>query len=378
MARCQVKQGDVLGARRSAEKARQAARRAAPVEMALAHTAAAFAEAGSYREALDIARTIDDRGSLTIAMADIAVLQSRSKDPGASLTAREALRMAGADPSRLKDSADAWQHLARAWARIGDPAGAWNWAEQLPSPRDRAYALLGLAQGVLQPVDDWERSFAPPDVEHINVVAVLGELQRPGRPLTREPSRVPGTDVIGRDWKKPALEGLVRRGEDVASLIDSLKNGDASMRAAAARSLGRPGLAAGEAVPALVEALRDKEVQVPDAAAAALARVGAVAVPELVKGLKDEEAAFRLAVVQTLGLLGPKAAKAVPALTEALQDSQATVRRYAAVALGKVGPIARQAAPTLVEALKDPDAEVRTAAALALRLIQGRRPLRSQ
>ncbi len=55
----------------------------------------------------------------------------------------------------------------------------------------------------------------------------------------------------------------------------------------------------------------------------------------------------RSAVIRTLGWFGPSAAVAVPDLIQALSDEQQQVRVEAAITLGKIGPEARAAIPVL-------------------------------
>ena len=58
--------------------------------------------------------------------------------------------------------------------------------------------------------------------------------------------------------------------------------------------------------------------------------------------------------------MGPAAQDAVPELVRLLKDPDAAVRRAAAEALGQIGPAAKDAVPELVKLLKDPDKSVRT------------------
>ena len=70
-------------------------------------------------------------------------------------------------------------------------------------------------------------------------------------------------------------------------------------------------------------------------------------VADLIKGLKDPDAAKRKDAAMELGAMGPRARTAVPALTAALKDDSEAVRQAAALALGSMGPAANSAVPML-------------------------------
>ncbi|MFO0964375.1 MAG: HEAT repeat domain-containing protein [Gemmataceae bacterium] len=85
------------------------------------------------------------------------------------------------------------------------------------------------------------------------------------------------------------------------------------------------------------------------AAARSLARLGAPAVPGVIKALSDEDARIRGIAALALRHIGPAAKDAAPALAEALRDMDISVASEAAQALGAIGPAA---APALAAALK--------------------------
>ena len=86
-------------------------------------------------------------------------------------------------------------------------------------------------------------------------------------------------------------------------------------------------------------------------AADALGRIGAPAIPELIRALQDVDPERRRRAVRVLARIGPDAADAVPSLIEALQDPDPFVPKAAARALGQIGPDAAAAVPALMELL---------------------------
>ena len=79
------------------------------------------------------------------------------------------------------------------------------------------------------------------------------------------------------------------------------------------------------------------------------------AVPELVKGLQDDDAEVVRAALRTLGVVGPKAAPAVPRLMEMYKDPKLNeqTRPLVLFALAGIGPGAKAAVPLLTDVLKD-------------------------
>ena len=124
-----------------------------------------------------------------------------------------------------------------------------------------------------------------------------------------------------------------------------------------------------KALPHLIKALKHPDFQEGDwlvalGAERALTKVGAPAVPPLIKALKDKNFGIVGRAASTLGWIGPEASAAVPALTKVLTHDESEVRYSAAEALGKIGE--QGAVPALTKALKDNNEYVRRAAADAL------------
>jgi hypothetical protein len=88
-----------------------------------------------------------------------------------------------------------------------------------------------------------------------------------------------------------------------------------------------------------------------DTAADSLGRIGAPAVPELIRRLDSPDPELRRRAAAVLGRIGPDAALAVPQLIRLLEDPHAPVRHTAARTLGQIGPRASAAVPALIERL---------------------------
>ena len=93
-------------------------------------------------------------------------------------------------------------------------------------------------------------------------------------------------------------------------------------------------------------------------------------VSDALQSLKSGDTATRIAVVDRLGELGPKAARAVPEVTALLADADPMVRAHAAQTLSKIGSAAQSAVPALARLIVDPSEEVRREAATAIGAIQ--------
>ena len=101
--------------------------------------------------------------------------------------------------------------------------------------------------------------------------------------------------------------------------------------------------------PTPLQAFPDWSLQ--DTAADALARIGAAAVPDLVRALRSTDVDLRWRATLLLGRIGPDAATAVPDLASLLSDPDRRVSRAAARALGQIGPNAAGAVPALMQHL---------------------------
>lgn len=147
----------------------------------------------------------------------------------------------------------------------------------------------------------------------------------------------------------------------VAALIAALRDSDAGVRQAAARSLGN--LEDPRATEALIVAIRDPDVEVRRAAVSALGNIeDRRATPGLSAALKDADAEVRQSAASALGNIEDTAA--VPALIRALSDESREVRKSAVWALGQME--LTTAPPEVIAAMRDPDPEVRESAVWAV------------
>ncbi|MBW2460818.1 MAG: HEAT repeat domain-containing protein [Deltaproteobacteria bacterium] len=163
--------------------------------------------------------------------------------------------------------------------------------------------------------------------------------------------------------RRSMISALARRGEPsaVPALIEALAAAGTSNRALAAHALGSFPTEA--TVRALTEALEDEEVE--GAARRSLVRLGPRAVPHLILEVRERPAS-RAAVV-VLGEVRDQ--RAVPALVGLLSDERVSVRVATLTALTTMG--AERAGPSIVGLLDDESLEVRLAAITALGVLGG-------
>ena len=221
--------------------------------------------------------------------------------------------------------------------------------------RWRAAALAALFLFTVMPLAAMAPAGAPTVASEEILVTADVVPQEPTPPAPQEPRP--------REVVAPAERTVQQAGGAVGALIETLADANASVRVAAANSLGQ--LGDPRAIAALAKALReDTDARVREAAAYALGQIDDTrAVPHLLAALKAERAPnVRTKIVEALHEIDdPSALSGVVAV---LKDPSVAVRRAAVHAIGEFEDAS--AVPALMDMVKDEDAEVRKYTAEAL------------
>ncbi|MBD1939545.1 HEAT repeat domain-containing protein [Microcoleus sp. FACHB-68] len=176
--------------------------------------------------------------------------------------------------------------------------------------------------------------------------------------------------VAGSAWAQN------QRGKDagvtqVAPLIEKLKTADEFNRDETIEALAKLGA---PAVPQLIKAWESDNLLVRQGAGDALEKIGEPAVPALIKALESKNKRVRWLAAAALG--DTDNSEGVPVLVKALKDPDTRMRRIAAQSLvgmsfdssksAALSAAFKAAVPDLVNALNDKDADVRSHAAWSL------------
>ncbi len=100
------------------------------------------------------------------------------------------------------------------------------------------------------------------------------------------------------------------------------------------------------------------EWDLPQTAIDSLGRIGAAAVPGLLRTLQHSDPRLRAQATRALARIGPDAQQAVPHLIAALEDVDPDVQKGAARALGQIGPAAQEAVVPLLDAIEQSNRSV--------------------
>jgi HEAT repeat protein len=166
-------------------------------------------------------------------------------------------------------------------------------------------------------------------------------------------------DPVVRRHTVATLVGLEPRPESTAAFLGRIQDADAEVRRLAGQGLERATTFTKEQLPLLSTALKNDQVTVRAAAARGLGKLGqdaASAADDLIESLDDSDLGVRTAAASALTSTDVRSKRAIEPLYRLLPepkiDSKTTEknpRRVAAIALGKVGP---EAIPSLGKALK--------------------------
>ena len=143
------------------------------------------------------------------------------------------------------------------------------------------------------------------------------------------------TNADGRWWIARTLATLPSP-QSAVTLIELLNDPDSDVRACAALALGElHAMAGAEAADALAAHLADASAHVAEVCTVALARIGAGAVPTLLRALQNGVPVERIRAAKAL--VSIESHEAIPALIHALDDEDAIVTHYAQDALERMG-----------------------------------------
>jgi HEAT repeat protein len=181
-----------------------------------------------------------------------------------------------------------------------------------------------LLQAILSGQDE-RASVALPALAAIDHARVVSELA--GQLLE--------ANADGRWWIARTL-ATISTPQSAATLIQMLNDPDSDVRACAALALGELHTITGEeSAEALAAHLADESAHVAEVCTAALGRIGAAAVPTLLRALEQGVPVERIRAAKALVPI--ESHEAIPALVQALDDGDAIVTFYAQDALERMG-----------------------------------------
>lgn len=164
-------------------------------------------------------------------------------------------------------------------------------------------------------------------------------------------------------YKSQAINALADFGQEaknaIPDLIKLLKSQDDQISSSAWNALVKVGF---EAVIPLTDLLKDERAKIRRKAVSALEQIGtnaSAATPQLILALEDSdpEGDVRWYATIAIGKIGLPAKVAIPSLIKRLRDEKAGIRAYAAWSLGQMRLEAQSAIPSILENLFDEKSE---------------------
>jgi len=188
-------------------------------------------------------------------------------------------------------------------------------------------------------MDDFLDAIASGDDERAELAVPALAAMDQAQVTTELAARLQAAGSDGRWWIARTLAALPIP-QSAATLIEMLNDPDSDVRACAALALGElhnelHAMVGAEAADALAAHLADASAHVAEVCAVALARIGAVAVPTLLRALQDGVPVERIRAAKALVPI--KSYEAIPELIHALDDEDAIVTHYAQDALERMG-----------------------------------------
>ena len=153
--------------------------------------------------------------------------------------------------------------------------------------------------------------------------------------------------------RKSAAEALSYCGKNETDVVPALLSAALNDKNEEVRRLAQSGLDRLEVSQEKAIQLCAKQLKNAFYAETALRKIGAPAVPALIKAIASEDAEIREKAARILGGFGELGVAAAPALIKALQDKEKEVRLVAAKALWSITKTADQVVPVLVDLLQD-------------------------
>lgn len=172
------------------------------------------------------------------------------------------------------------------------------------------------------------------------------------------------------DVKHEAMRALrlINASQAIPEMLKVFQDTNRHVRNYIAQTLGWMGNEANIAIPSLIAALSDPHEEVRESAIQALARIGLVAIPALLLGMRTQQPALRSRIIRALGQSKTTDPRARDELRKLLLDRDWRVRYRVAQALSQIAPINDKDLELLQQQLQHPTVKIRRMAALHIGL----------